>query len=212
MRFYGRLYASTLIALLYAVGSSRSVRADVLLQGFYWDVPSPQTGQANAPWWWDNLASQARELSESGFTSVWIPPVVKGANAQYSVGYDPFDDYDIGSKNQHGYVSSRYGTREQLERCVAIMRANGLNVIVTWWKTTATATTTYSFATKTHLDSRMEGASPKRPMIFIRAASLRTRMFPKKPPKHMGMFGPDVAHVNGKNRHIYNGLIDAGTG
>ena len=55
---------------------------------------------------------------------------MKRANAQYSVGYDPFDDYDIGSKDQRGFVSSRYGTREQLERCVAMLRANGLNVIV----------------------------------------------------------------------------------
>ena len=131
MRRFGRRTALVWLALfLCQCGMAVAGRADVLLQGFYWDVPSPQTGQAGAAWWWDNLAAQAHALRQAGFTYVWLPPVVKGANAQYSVGYDPFDDYDIGSKDQHGFVSSRYGTREQLERCVAMMRANGLNVVV----------------------------------------------------------------------------------
>jgi alpha-amylase len=42
-------------------------------------------------------------------------------------GYGPFDDYDLGSKNQKGSIPTRFGTREQLQRCVAVMRANGLD-------------------------------------------------------------------------------------
>jgi hypothetical protein len=38
-------------------------------------------------------------------------------------GYGPFDDYDIGSRNQKGLVPTRYGTHEQLPRCVAILRS-----------------------------------------------------------------------------------------
>jgi alpha-amylase len=52
-----------------------------------------------------------------------LPP-----KAPASVGYDVFDDYDIGSKNQKGAMQTRYGNREELIRCVAMMRANGLDV------------------------------------------------------------------------------------
>ena len=97
--------------------------AGVLLQGFYWDAPSPWNDT-----WWDRLAADSKSLSESGFTAVWIPPVLKGASGGYSNGYDPFDDYDLGSKDQKSTYGTKWGTREQLMRMVAMMRANGLDV------------------------------------------------------------------------------------
>ncbi|MGC2768920.1 MAG: alpha-amylase domain-containing protein [Candidatus Acidiferrum sp.] len=107
----------------------------VLLQGFYkmppnQSVPSPADGDATIDWWWDHLAKEANDLRLSGFTAVWLPPVLKTSdgNKPGSDGYGPFDDYDIGSKNQKGSVSTRFGNREQLQRCVAILRANGLDV------------------------------------------------------------------------------------
>src|SRR5439155_8008347 len=60
--------------------------------------------------------------------AVWLPPMLKGGSGVASVGYDVFDDYDLGSKIQKGHVATRYGTREQLARCVAMMRANDLDV------------------------------------------------------------------------------------
>lgn len=75
------------------------------------------------------LAQQAGTLRQSGFTAVWIPPCLKGASGGYSGGYDPFDDYDLGSKNEQSTIATRFGTREQLERSVAVMRANGLDVL-----------------------------------------------------------------------------------
>jgi galactose oxidase len=107
----------------------------VLLQGFFKlppnnAVPSPADGDPSIPWWWDHLASQANALRQAGFTAIWLPPVLKaGSGADNRAdGYGPFDDYDIGSKQQKGSVPTRFGTREQLQRCVAIMRANGLDV------------------------------------------------------------------------------------
>src|SRR6266446_7019159 len=103
----------------------------VLLQGFYQrgdkGVPSPADGD-HIDAWWDHLARQARTLQQVGFTAIWLPPVTKGASGTLSIGYDVFDDYDLGSKNQKGSVATRYGTREQLARCIAIMRANGMDV------------------------------------------------------------------------------------
>ncbi|MCX7568710.1 alpha-amylase family glycosyl hydrolase [Tumebacillus sp. DT12] len=98
--------------------------AGVMMQGFYWDASASGTS------WWNNLGSKANELKLAGFTAVWIPPVTKGASGGYSNGYDPFDDYDMGSKNQMGTVATRWGTREDLQKSVAMMRANGLDVYV----------------------------------------------------------------------------------
>src|SRR5947209_5491912 len=104
----------------------------VLLQAFYQrgtrGVPCPLDGDAGAPFWWDHLASQAHALARVGFTAVWLPPPLKAGNGVGTVGYDVFDDYDLGSKNQKGHVATRYGTREQLARCVAMLRANGIDV------------------------------------------------------------------------------------
>jgi alpha-amylase len=71
-----------------------SVEAGVLMQGFYRDASVP--GKT----WWDHLADQAHALRSAGFTAIWIPPVLKGDSGGLSAGYDPFDDYDIGSKDQ----------------------------------------------------------------------------------------------------------------
>ncbi len=40
----------------------------------------------------------------------------------------PLIDYDIGSRDQKGSLPTRFGTRERLQRCVAVLRANGLDV------------------------------------------------------------------------------------
>src|SRR5580704_16955180 len=104
----------------------------VLLQGFYKKkpnnaVPSPADGDAATPWWWDHLAAQANEFRQVGFTEVWLPPVLKTASGASpgADGYGAFDDYDIGSRHQKGTTPTRFGTRAQLQRCVATFGANG---------------------------------------------------------------------------------------
>lgn len=57
-----------------------------------------------------------------------MPPPHKGASGTFSSGYDLFDDYDLGSKNQKGTTPTRYGNREQLEHCAAVLRANGIDI------------------------------------------------------------------------------------
>lgn len=105
----------------------------VLLQAFFRTgekgAPCPSDGDRGADWWWDHLAMQAHAIRKAGFTAVWLPPVLKGASGIQSVGYDPFDDYDLGAKYQCGTRPTRYGTREQLARCVAMLRANDQQVL-----------------------------------------------------------------------------------
>lgn len=93
-------------------------------------VPSPADGDKAVLWWWDHLALQANALRQAGFTAIWLPPVLKAAQGAgvKGDGYSTFDDYDMGSRNQRGGMPTRYGTREQLQRCAAVFRANGIDV------------------------------------------------------------------------------------
>ena len=118
-----RLGTALFIAAIILVTYSPA-RAGVLMQGYFRDA------KAQGKSWWDNLSEEAREMRSAGFTAVWIPPVLKGASGGFSTGFDPFDDYDIGSKDEKGTVGTHWGTREELQRTVAIMRANGLDVYV----------------------------------------------------------------------------------
>jgi alpha-amylase len=193
-----------LIVLLFA-GPATS-RADVMMQGFYWDVPSPAAGNNNAPWWWDRLASQAQELRKAGFTALWLPPVMKGASGGYSVGYDPFDDYDIGSKDQKGTVPTRYGAREQLERCVAVLRANSLNVYVDLVENHRNGDDgAFHFLYKDAFGNPQGGRFQKGPMDFHPNV-------PQDPdvPDEDSSFGRDLAPVNGGAHWVFNGLNAGG--
>jgi alpha-amylase len=109
----------------------------VLLQAYYKrgkyvavPCPADHNDDPKVDWWWDHLAKQAQAIVRDGFTSVWLPPATKAAQgiSAAALGYSVFDDYDIGSKNQKATVHTRYGNREQLSRCTAMLRANGLDL------------------------------------------------------------------------------------
>ncbi|HZT42975.1 MAG TPA: alpha-amylase family glycosyl hydrolase [Chthonomonadaceae bacterium] len=189
---------------------ARPASSDVLLQGFYWDVPSPAAGNTSAQWWWDHLAHQANTLASYGFTAVWIPPELKGNSGGYSDGYDPFDDYDLGSKNQKSTITTRYGKREQLERCCAILRANGLNI--------------YADIVDNHRDgddgnynfSYVDAYGHAGKGRFSKSYYDFHPNVPQDPDVPLGNnenfseFGRDLAPINGENHWIYNGLNSAG--
>ena len=195
-----KLAAGLLVAQI-AAGS----RADVIMQGFYWNVPSIAAGNAGADWWWDHLAKQANTLKLDGFGTIWIPPALKGNAGGYSVGYDPFDDYDLGSKNEKGTITTRYGIREQLERCCAIFHANGLNIM------------------QDVVDNHRDGDDGAYNFIYSDAYGNTTGgrfgkgqwdfhpNVPEDPDVWDGggevNFGRDLAPVNGASHWVYNGLI-----
>ena len=97
--------------------------AGVLMQGFYWNVPPGGT-------WYDTLKARAPELKAAGFTAIWFPPPSKGASGGYSVGYDPYDFYDLGQYDQMGSTETRYGSAAELKAAVAAYRALGMDVYV----------------------------------------------------------------------------------
>ncbi len=97
----------------------------VVLQGFWWDYYNN-----NYPFKWaDYLAELAPRLKSLGIDAVWIPPTPKNKNATNDVGYSPFDQYDLGDKYQKGSTRTRVGSKDEFLRMVAVLHANGIEVI-----------------------------------------------------------------------------------
>lgn len=97
----------------------------VLLQAFWWDY-----WNNNYRFGWANyLTELAPRLRALGVDAIWIPPASKN-NSAGSVGYAPFDHYDLGDKYQKQQGdTTRLGTKDELLRMIAVMHANGIEVI-----------------------------------------------------------------------------------
>jgi Alpha amylase, catalytic domain len=76
---------------------------------------------------WDELIQKMPEIAEAGYDSLWLPPPAKGSSA-FSVGYDVFDPFDLGDKNQRGTVRTRWGTKAQLLQVVETAHRFGIRV------------------------------------------------------------------------------------
>ncbi len=76
---------------------------------------------------WKEMADKMPELAEAGYSSIWIPPPTKGSGG-LSVGYDLFDPFDLGGRNQRGTVTTRYGTEAELLNMIATAHRFGLRV------------------------------------------------------------------------------------
>lgn len=121
-----RLLFSVLALLWGLIGYSQvnPTNRQVVLQGFWWDY-----WNANYPNGWANyLTELAPRLKQLGIDAVWIPPTIKNAGTN-SVGYSPFDHYDLGDKFQKNSVKTRMGDKDELLRMMAVMKANGIDVI-----------------------------------------------------------------------------------
>ena len=96
----------------------------VILQAFWWDYWNSNFENSYANY----LAELAPRLRELDINAVWVPPFVKNTGTN-SVGYSPFDAYDLGDKYQKGSVTTRFGTKDDVLRMIAVMHANGIEVI-----------------------------------------------------------------------------------
>ena len=76
---------------------------------------------------WVEITNKIPELAEAGYTSLWLPPPTKGSGG-LSVGYDMWDPFDLGSKNQRNSVRTRYGTEAELIRLVEVAHRFGIRV------------------------------------------------------------------------------------
>ncbi len=107
------------LAVLAAFSGSTQAQ-EVMMQAWYWDFPTTVSGQP----FMSHLAGKAEELSDAGFTQVWLPPLSKGSGGGFSVGYDVRDYYDLGQ-----YGNARWGSRTNLNSAVSAFNSAGIKLI-----------------------------------------------------------------------------------
>ena len=95
-----------------------------MMQTFYWDCPSAEAREGH---WWEAIQEMVPDLALDGFTSLWLPPASKGANWN-SMGYDPYDYYDLGEFDQKGRKETWYGSRDKLGELIKAAHASHLAV------------------------------------------------------------------------------------
>jgi Alpha amylase, catalytic domain/Secretion system C-terminal sorting domain/Domain of unknown function (DUF1939) len=111
--------------LLFGIQSyAQTTVKKVVLQAYWWDYHN----NAYQSKWCNYLTELAPRLREMGIDAVWIPPQSKNSSTA-SVGYAPFDHYDLGDKYQKGATTTRMGTKDEYLRMIAVLHANGIEVI-----------------------------------------------------------------------------------
>ena len=99
----------------------------VMMQTFYWDCPKVDKKEYI---WWDYLQTKIPALAESGFTALWLPPAHKPPNINGpSMGYDPYDYYDLGEYDQKGRVETWFGSKQALLKLIELAHSHNLSVI-----------------------------------------------------------------------------------
>ncbi len=99
----------------------------VMMQTFYWDCPREEKKEFQ---WWNHINEKTHSLAKAGFTALWLPPIHKAANLfGPSMGYDPYDYYDLGEFDQKGSIPTWFGTRKELESLIESAHRIGLSLI-----------------------------------------------------------------------------------
>ncbi len=96
------------------------MRNGVMFQSFEWH--SLDDGQ-----FYNHLAKDAAHLAAIGITGIWMPPASKGTSV-YDVGYGSYDYFDLGEFDQKGTVRTKYGTKDELTRCIKALKDNNIEV------------------------------------------------------------------------------------
>jgi alpha-amylase len=96
----------------------------VMLQTFYWDCPTAENCEHQ---WWGLIKSRLPLIAQAGFTALWLPPANKAAGWK-SMGYDPYDYYDLGEFDQKGGVPTWFGSKADLLDLIESAHTAGLQV------------------------------------------------------------------------------------
>jgi hypothetical protein len=76
---------------------------------------------------WAEITRKVPELAEAGYSSLWLPPPTKGSGG-LSVGYDLWDPFDLGSKNQRNTIPTRYGNEAELLQLIRTAHRFGIRI------------------------------------------------------------------------------------
>jgi alpha-amylase len=173
-------------------------------------VPSPVDGNRRTPWWWDHLAAQANAFRNAGFTAILLPPALKTSAGAFpgADGYGTFDDYDLGNKSEFFSTPTRFGSREQLQRCAAIMRANGLDIYLDIVLHQRDGGNDFVYEYNGAGGAAGVGRFPKNAQCFVPNVP---RDPIAGPVSDDFSFGDELAPINARPKnYVLNGLIDAG--
>jgi alpha-amylase len=96
----------------------------VMLQAFYWDCPKAENCEHK---WWTFIKSKLPAIAQAGFTALWLPLANKAASWK-SMGYDPYDSYDLGEFDQKDGVPTWFGSNTELFDLIESAHAAGLQV------------------------------------------------------------------------------------
>jgi alpha-amylase len=94
----------------------------LLIQYFHWYY-------ADNELLWNKVKNEAENLSKLGITGAWLPPAFKSTAGGYSVGYDPYDLYDLGEFDQKGTIPTKYGTKEEYLDAINTLKQHGISTI-----------------------------------------------------------------------------------
>ncbi|MFC2173224.1 alpha-amylase domain-containing protein [Acidobacteriota bacterium] len=98
----------------------------VLMQAFYWDCPKSEGREYD---WWNLVREKMPSLGHTGFTAMWLPPISKAANISGpSMGYDPYDYYDLGNINQKGSKKTWFGSKAELMKLIKAAKDNNIQI------------------------------------------------------------------------------------
>lgn len=97
-----------------------------MMQAFYWDCPKAEDKEFQ---WWNVVNDAIPSLRKLGFTALWLPPVSKAGNVGgHSMGYDPYDYYDLGEFDQKGSVPTWFGHKKDLLALIGAAHDNDMQV------------------------------------------------------------------------------------
>jgi alpha-amylase len=99
----------------------------VMMQAFHWDCPRLDHKEFE---WWNFVRSKLPALQKVGFSALWLPPIHKSANLfGPSMGYDPYDYYDLGEFDQKGSIKTWFGSKQELLDLIQNAHKHNMQVI-----------------------------------------------------------------------------------
>ena len=100
---------------------NEGMKKGVMMQYFEWYLDDDAT-------LWQKVKANAKELSEAGFSALWLPPAYKGQAGIHDVGYGVYDLYDLGEFDQKGSIPTKYGTKDEYLAAIKALHEVGIDV------------------------------------------------------------------------------------
>jgi len=94
--------------------------------------PAPPTRRGAILQWFETdyneILRRLPEIIDAGYTALYLPSPVKSGGGTFSVGYNPFDRFDLGDRPQKGSTRTKYGTAQELKILIDTAHRLGLEV------------------------------------------------------------------------------------